>query len=278
MRLDLVVPNEGEFSQQAVASCPDFEDMGFGGLWFTDHVVGQRAYQPVYGPVWLEIMTAMTWAAANTKTIRLGTGVLVVPYRDPVMTAKQLTTIDVLSGGRVDLGVGTGWSKGEYHALGRGDIFDQRGAVTDESLDVMLRCWEGGEFSWDGQWSNFRRLEFAPTPVQKPRIPLWIGSRGTAPAPLRRVAKYADVWHPTQLSPAELKEGAARVNEMAEREIPTSIRCQYPADTPINQLQDELESYREAGCIQAAVDLKSTSHSELMNAVENLATLISSLK
>lgn len=270
MRLDLVIPNEGAFSLEAVQSCPAFESMGYEGLWFTDHVVGQRAYT-VYGAYWLEIMNVLAYVAARTTTIRLGTGVLVVPYRDPVLAAKQLATLDVLSGGRVDLGVGTGWSKGEFHALGRGHLFEKRGAFTNEALDVMLRCWQGGEFGFEGDWVNFRRLDFEPVPVQQPRIPIWIGSLGAAKAPLLRAAKYADVWHPGQMSPQELVDGSKLLNDMAGREIPISIRIQYPADTDTRSVVDDLARFRDAGCIQAAVEFKASTNGDLHRAAERLA-------
>jgi probable F420-dependent oxidoreductase len=277
MRLDLVVPNEGPYAREAVMSCPEFEAMGFTGLWFTDHVVGQRAYTK-YSDMWLEIFAVLSHVAAVTRTVRLGTGVLVVPYRDPVLAAKQLATIDVLSDGRLDLGVGTGWSKGEYHALGRGHLFDQRGPYTNEALDVMLRCWQGGEFGYEGQWVNFRRLGFAPTPVQKPRIPLWVGSLGTAGPPMRRAAKYADVWHPGLLTPSELAEGSRRLNELAGREVPVSIRTEFAAGTAPREILDKLLEYREAGCIQAAVEVRADSHGEFVEAAQKLATLIPDLQ
>src|SRR5690606_5464730 len=126
------------------------EDLGFSSVWLTDHVIGLRSFAPVYEPEWSEIFISLTHMAATTSTIRLGTGVLVVPYRDPVLTAKMVATVDQLSNGRVILGIGSGWSKGEYAALGRLDQFDTRGAVTDEALDIMVECWKGGEVTWQG--------------------------------------------------------------------------------------------------------------------------------
>ncbi len=270
MRLDLVVPNEGPFALEAVRASAQFEQMGYDGLWFTDHVVGVRSFQPVYGPYWLEVLSALAYAAANTSRVRLGIGVLVLPVRDPVYTAKVLSTIDNLSDGRVDLGIGTGWAKSEFHALGRGDLHDVRGPYTDECMDVMLRCWEGGEFGYEGRWVNFRRIQFEPVPVQKPRIPIWVGSRGTARAPMRRVAKYADVWHPTGVTPDELETGGAKLDEMAGREIPRSIRTQLAADTESSKMLDHLAAYRDAGCVEAAVDLKTSSFKAMVEGAQRL--------
>lgn len=271
MRLDLVIPNEGAFALEAVRNAPWAEELGYRGLWLTDHVVGFQFFQPVYGAYWLEALSALAFAAANTKKIRLGIGVLVIPYRDAVYTAKALATIDQLSNGRVDLGVGTGWSKAEFYTLGRGELFEARGPYTSEALDVMQCCWQGGEIAFEGKFHNFRKVQFEPTPVQKPRIPFWIGARGDALAPLRRAAKYADVWHPTQIGVDELKEASKRLNELAGREIPISIRIRYEAGAGMDEILKGLEAYKNAGCIEAAADIKAGSFDEFRKVAEHLA-------
>jgi probable F420-dependent oxidoreductase len=268
MRLDIVLPNTGNYALEAVQSASTFEAMGFTGLWLTDHVLGVDGYT-IYGDYWLEILATLSYLAGTTKTIRLGTGVLVIPYRDPVLTAKMLSTIDVLSGGRVDLGIGTGWTRREFIALGRGDLYEERGAVTDEALDVFMTCWKGGEFSHQGKWSRSSKVRFEPVPIQTPRPPFWIGARGLAPAPLRRAAKYADFWHPTGLTPDELREGGERLDAMAGRAIPRTIRMRPPSDA--EETRDLLRSYREAGCVQAAVDLsEATSLADFIKSAEAL--------
>ena len=272
MRVDIVVPNEGPFAQQAVASCRELEQMGFEGLWLTDHVVGFEIYRPVYGDYWLETLSTLAYVAGITEKARLGIGVLVIPYRDAVFTAKSLATIDTLSGGRVDLGVGTGWARAEFFALGRQHLFERRGAYTNEALDVMQACWcTDGDVAFNGEFHRFRKVRFQPKPVQQPRIPLWIGSRGTASAPLRRAAKYADYWHPTGLSPEQVVSGSAVIDESAGRSVPTSIRGRVASDASVGEMQDWLGSYREAGCVQAAVDTKSATFNEFMSAAQRLA-------
>jgi len=255
MRLGLVINNNGAPAVEAVKRMSrEAEALGYDSLWVTDHVIGVRSFQPVYGATWMEPLTSLAWIAAATQKIRLGIGVLVVPYRDPVYTAKLIATIDQLSDGRVDLGVGTGWAKSEYHALGRGAIFDSRGAVTDESLDVMLRCWEGGEFGWDGKYFQFRKIQFDPVPVQRPRVPLWIGSRTNQKAPMRRVAKYADVWHPTGLSPKELEQTGQELDEMAGRTIRRTVRLSHTQAGSTDEWIELLGAYRDAGVDEAAID------------------------
>jgi len=269
MRLDLVIKNEGDSSLEVLKSAPTFEEMGFDGLWLTDHVVGIGAYS-MYGGYWLEILTTMSYLAATPRRIRIGTGVLVLPYRDPDLTAKMLATIDVLSNGRVDLGIGTGWALDEFQALGVETKFEGRGRVTDEALDVMLKCWQGGRFDFEGQWSKFPEVEFAPTPVQKPRIPIWVGARGTAPAPLRRAARYADMWHPVGLTPDELKAGGERLDEIAGRNVLRSIRIAFKARTEPRAMIDRLAAFRDAGCVQAAVEFSIGSHTEFLSSAELL--------
>jgi probable F420-dependent oxidoreductase len=214
----------------------------------------------------------VSYVAGITSTVRLGIGVLVIPYRDAVLTAKSLATIDKLSGGRLDLGIGTGWSRAEFYALGRQDFFEARGAYTNEALDVMATCWQQeGEIAFEGQFHAFRKVQFEPKPVQRPRIPFWIGARGTAKAPLQRAAKYADVWHPTGLSPTELAEGSERINELAGREVAISIRGQVPITASVGEIQDWLGGYREVGCVQAAVDMKTDSFEIFMAGAARLA-------
>ncbi|MDB5448726.1 MAG: luciferase family protein [Phenylobacterium sp.] len=266
MRLDVVLPNEGPFAVEALRAAAQFEAMGYEGLWLTDHVIGIEGYRPVYGDFWLEILTSLSFVAASTKTIRLGTGVLVLPLRDAVLTAKMLATIDVLSNGRLDLGIGTGWARREFSALGRGEAFEPRGAVTDEALDVFLECWKGGEHSFERRFSQVSKIRFEPTPVQKPHPPIWVGGRGLAPAPLRRAAKYADIWHPTGITPDEIREGGEKLDALAGRKIDRSIRLQAGAD-----LRDQLRRYRDAGCIQAAIDFKAGSLAELLKLAEAVA-------
>jgi len=206
--------------------------------------------------------------AATTHRIRIGTGVLVLPYRDPVLTAKMLATVDVLSNGRVDFGIGTGWALDEFQALGSEGKFEGRGGATDEALDVILKCWQGGHFDFDGRWSKFPLVEFAPIPVQKPRIPIWVGARGTAPAPLRRAARYADMWHPVGLAPSELKAGGERLDEIAGRHVPRSIRIAFKSGTDPKAMVARLEAFRDVGCVQAAVEFRSRSHAEFLSSAE----------
>jgi probable F420-dependent oxidoreductase len=229
------------------------EAWGFDSLWFTDHVVGVRAMSGTYGSYWLDPLVALTWVAARTSTIRLGTGVLVLPHRDPVLTAKMVASVDVFSGGRIDLGVGAGWSRVEFRALGMLDRYDARGRVTDESIEVMRRCWEGGSIDHDGEFFSFRHIEFEPVPAQ-PRLPIWVG--GNSGPALRRAARYADVWHPHDLSVDEIVDKGARLDELAGRHVPVAARIALgPED--LAALPDTVDAYLSIGCIRVVLDFRS---------------------
>jgi probable F420-dependent oxidoreductase len=271
MRTDIVVPNQGTFALEAVQAAARFEEMGYEGLWLTDHVIGLEAYRPTYNDYWLEILTTLGHLAASTSKIRLGTGVLVLPYRDAVLTAKMLATIDVLSKGRLDVGVGTGWARREYQALGRSEFFEPRGAATDEALDVFLDCWKGGEHTWERRWSTVKAVRCEPPPVQRPHPPLWVGSQGLGPAPMRRVAKYADVWHPGRVTPDQIREGVAQLEQMSGRKIPCSIRGSFKDAATA---YEEVRRYEEAGCFQAAVGFSADNVSDYLKQAEAFRKLM----
>lgn len=189
------------------------EQFGYSSLFVTDHVVlpvTSKSTYP-YHPSgqfpggakqdYLEPLTLMTYLAASTRKIRLGTSVLIVPYRNPVVTAKMLATLDVLSGGRVILGCGVGWLEEEFVALGA-PPFRERGKVTDEYLRLMRECWTKEQVHFQGTYSRVSDVFFLPKPLQKPGIPIWIG--GHTEGALRRAGELGDGWHPIGLRPPAL--------------------------------------------------------------------------
>ncbi len=165
-----------------------------------------------------EQLTALTFIAAKTSRIRLLTSVMVVPHRPAMLTAKIIATIDVLSGGRVELGVGAGWMREEFEAIGAPD-FDARGRVTDEYLAAMKSLWTDENPSFDGEFVKFSNIAFEPKPVQKGGPNIWVGGE-SGPA-LRRTAKIANGWFPIGTNPAHpmetvprLAAGIARLRKM----------------------------------------------------------------
>ena len=156
--------------------------------------------------------------AGATERLRLVTSVLVLPYRNPVLTAKMVASLDVLSGGRVTLGVGVGWLKEEFEALDSPD-FERRGAVTDEWIAIFKQLWTQSPASFTGQFYNYADIRCEPFPLQKPHPPIWVG--GHSRAALRRTARHGDGWHPvgaiaaSPLPPAG-NAGASRDAEAAD--------------------------------------------------------------
>ena len=268
----LAIPNMGEGAPAAVRELPALaEDLGYDSVWVTDHLVGLRATDEVYGPHWLEAVTALTWVAATTRTIRVGTGVLVVPHRDPLLTAKMLSTLDILSAGRLDVGIGTGWSKTEYRALGVGDLFEPRGAVTNEALEVMLACWAGGEIEHDGTYFAIKHVRVQPLPAQSPHPPIWVG--GTSRPALRRAAAFGDVWHPNDISPRELRETGERLDQLAGRPMPRSIRLDT-SDEQLDRIDELVDDYLAAGAIRVVIEFRGRNLVQTRTRAEKAAKLL----
>ena len=162
------------------------EDLGFDHIWVSDHVILPREVDSFYpyasdgvatflpDEPYYEPLAALNFLAGCTQRVRLGTHVLILPYRNPVLTAKMIATLDVLSGGRVILGAGVGWMEEEFQALGL-DTYKQRGAVTDEFIELYKELWTKDEPSFHGEHYQISGSGFAPKPVQKPHPPIWIG-------------------------------------------------------------------------------------------------------
>jgi probable F420-dependent oxidoreductase len=169
----------------------------------------------------LEVLTMLAFVAGRTERLRLVTSVLILPYRNPVLTAKMVATIDVMSEGRVTLGVGVGWLEEEFAALGATD-FARRGAVSDEYLAILRKLWTQSPVSHEGEFYSFKVLRCEPQPVQKPYPPIWVG--GHSRAALRRAARYGDGWHPVgaiaavPLPPAELRAKLDELKRLTEAE------------------------------------------------------------
>jgi probable F420-dependent oxidoreductase len=269
MRLGVVAGNVGVDCIRNVREVPvAAEELGLDSVWFTDHVIGLKAYAPVYRGEWAEALTSLTWAAATTQRIRIGLGVLVLPLRDPVYVAKVLATADQLSDGRLVVGVGTGWAYREYEALGRGPLFERRGAVTDEALEVIRRCWEGGTFGYQGEWTSFKEIEFAPVPAQRPGPPIWVGGQ-SGPA-LRRAARFGDAWHPYGLTPEQFREMGEQLDERAGRPVQRTLRLNYRPEQKADALRD-VDGFLAAGCTDVVVEPKVETTAELMAELEDLA-------
>jgi probable F420-dependent oxidoreductase len=180
------------------------EESGFESVWTVEHVGVPAGYESVYpysptgrmpGPEESPIpdpLIWLTWVAAASRRLRLATGILILPQRNPPVLAKELATLDLLSGGRVTLGVGVGWLAEEFAALGV--PFDSRGARTDEYIEALRVLWRDDESSYSGRFVNFERLKSYPKPVQSGGIPIAVG--GHTPAAARRAGRLGDEFFP----------------------------------------------------------------------------------
>ena len=266
----------------------------FSSIFVTDHVVIPLATDSVYpysatGRVaadwaqgYLEPLTVMSWLAGITRHARLGTSVLVIPYRNPVLTAKMLATLDVVSGGRVILGAGVGWLREEFEAL-HAAPYAERGRVTDEYLRLMRECWTREPVSFAGRYYDLPSVSALPKPLQPGGIPIWIG--GHTDVAIRRAGELGDGWHPiglrppADLRPDEYRAKADRVLEWARRagRDPGAIALTFRAPLEIaprrakspggdriplrgtaDQVADDIRSYQAAGVTHFVFDLAAT--------------------
>jgi probable F420-dependent oxidoreductase len=259
--------------QTFVGMAEEAERQGLSTLWFGDHVIfpsrtasphpssGQlhgsdvRNNEPIFDP-----LVVMTYLGALTRKLRLAISVLVIPYRNPVITAKWLATLDVLTGGRVLIGAGVGMMEEEFAALRA--PFKDRGKVTDEYIAVMRKLWGDGDPAFEGEFYTIEPgLKFLPKPVHG-TIPIWIG--GNTKFALRRTARLGDGWLAVYQTPTEIKEKWATVRQLAEEagRDPETITLahqmryfindeDYPEAPPgvgsVRKIADDIKRFAEVG-------------------------------
>ena len=221
------------------------EEFGFDTLLTGDHILVPKNISSVYpyteggefpgsgSGESMEQITLLSYIAGQTSKIRLVTSVLIVPHRNPLIAAKSLATLDLLSGGRLVVGVGVGWMREEFQALGL-PPFEERGAVTDEYIRAFKVLWTEDDPHFQGKYISFDDISFLPKPVQQPHPPIWVG--GESRPALRRTAELADGWYPLGSNPTfpmgtpeQLKAGMERLAGYAERfgRDPSTIETIY---------------------------------------------------
>ena len=189
------------------------EDMGYDSAWVTDLIVIPPDYVERFGPVFYESLTVLAYVAGFTNTIRLGSSVIVLPYRNPIHLAKVASTIDSLSQGRLILGIGVGGAESEFRQLGA--PWEERGERSDEALRIFNELWSSENPTIQSKNYQVSDIEFYPKPVQKPHPPIWVG--GASRRALRRTVELGDVWHPVRLDLDLLAQRKTQLWRLAER-------------------------------------------------------------
>ena len=244
MRYGIHLPQYGRVaSGEAVArAARHAEELGFSDVWVSDHVV-HPAEQTYPSPFLLDPFATLSWAAATTSAIGLGTSVLVVPQHNPVWLANHLATVDVLSGGRLIVGAGVGWSQREYDALGYS--FTDRGRRLDEILDLLRAAWVDDPTTFHGEFYGFDDIRFLPKPAH--RIPIWIG--GGVEAALRRAVEKGDGFHFVGLEPSAVAPVVERLRrDRPEETFTISARTGWdPQGMDPDVIRRERDEFEAAG-------------------------------
>lgn len=284
MKIGVQVPHFGPNAspEEVLEVARRAEEMDLDALWVSDHVVFPTAANSSYphsakglpvenlSPMY-EALTTLSFIAGTTTRIRLGTSILLPALRQPVLAAKMLASLDVLSGGRLVLGVGAGWLEAEFKLLGI-EEFDRRGRLLDETIAIWRTLWADRKPSFEGEFFSFEEMVFDPLPQQRPGPPIWIG--GHSPPALRRAARIGDGWHAARVGPAEFAELVARLREeraavgRPEDAVVPSLTCVFrpgDADIDVSRLRDligppqliveQLGRYAEAGCEEVVLGL-----------------------
>ena len=191
------------------------ESLGYHFVMISDHVAITADVEERYPAPFYEPFTALGWIAAQTRRVELGTTVIVLPYRHPLLTARMAANLDRLSGGRFILGVGAGWARQEFEALGV--PFARRGAMTEDYLAAIKTAWTQSVATHRGPFVSFQDVRTGPPPFRLPHPPVWVG--GSTDGALRRAVRHADAWHPVRSRVPWLRtDGLPRLRAIAERE------------------------------------------------------------
>ncbi|GAB3405986.1 LLM class oxidoreductase [Flindersiella endophytica] len=246
--LEVVLPDESaamppeRLAELAVVA----ECLGYRKVWLPDHLLPPGQYGQRFGGVY-EPLVSLSYLAARTQTIGLGTSVLVLPLRSPFVVAKQAATLDRLSGGRLTLGVGIGWERTEFAAVGVD--FRERAARTDEAI-ALLRHLFSREGRFEGRYYGYETGVFEPRPDRE--IPIMVG--GTSDAALRRAAALGDEWQAFALDPVGFGERLARLRELSDRRVRATTRIDWPAGTtPVAAVVEQVGAFAAAGAEAVAV-------------------------
>ena len=266
------------------------EQMGFDSVWVTDHIIVPHQIPPrtdggrqdiVYRHDMLEPISLLTHLGAVTTKVNIGTSVVILPYRNPIILAKAIATADVLSKGRVIFGAAVGWMEGEFQALNA--PFADRGRVSNEYLALLKELWANPTPAFQGEYFQFSDVTFSPMPVQKPHPPIWVG--GGSRRGVRRAVEFGDYWHPSQMGPQEVAKNAAymrRYSASVGRAEPPQLSCRLtlnisgtpggdgrlPLHGTVEDIIGDIQAYGEAGVSHIAMEIAGESFAEKFRVME----------
>jgi probable F420-dependent oxidoreductase len=270
------------------------EELGFDSVWVTDHILVPQSLDIIYRDHMLEPLALLNYVAAITRRVNIGTSVVILPYRHPVVVAKMLATTDQLSGGRLIFGAAVGWMEPEFAALNA--PFAERGAFSDECLRLIKTLWMNEKVSFEGRYITFQDMQASPRPLQQPHPPIWVG--GNSARARRRAAELGDGWHASSMPLEALRAGIADVRAkwvqqgrggepMLSMRIPCFIEgisqevLHYP-DRPgrdklvgsSTAIVERLGAYQELGLRHLVLEMSTQSHEAALASLEHVATQI----
>jgi probable F420-dependent oxidoreductase len=244
------------------------EALGYHLMMTSDHVAITADVQSRYPAPFYEPLSTLGWLAGLTRSMAIGTTVIIVPYRSPLETARVFANIDQLSGGRFIFGVGVGWAQQEFAVLGV--PFHRRGAMTNEYLEAIKLLWTQDVASYEGQFVSFQDVHTAPRPVQSPHPPIWVG--GASEAAMRRTVRYGTGWHPIRIRLSWFRDvGIPQLQKIAEQEkrplpalcpriklklteTPVADDQRMLGEGTVDQVRRDMQALQDLGCSHVLLD------------------------
>jgi len=284
MKLGVMFGNAGPLilPENAIALAETAEAAGFESVWTVEHVVIPVGYTARYpysetgrmpAPDNIPIadpLVFLSFLAAVTKKLRLGTGILILPQRHPAYVAKEVATLDVLSGGRALLGVGIGWMKDEFDALGLS--FADRAARTEEAIRAIRRLWEAQPQPFEGRFFRWGPVESNPKPVQKPGVPIIIG--GHVEKAARRAARFGDGFFPGRARTDDLKQLLDALRDECQKIGRSADAIEITVGAPATLTRDQLRQFRDMGVSRVVIPPPGFDRESLVRGLETIAEQI----
>ncbi len=266
------------------------ESLGFDSVWVSDHVVMPNKAAGSFSTIFYDPFILLAAIASVTDTIKLGTSVIILPYRNPVVVAKMAATLDVLSGGRLIMGVAPGWLKEEFDSLNA--EFENRGELTDEYIKAIRELWVNDNPEFSGKYINYSDISFYPKPFEN-RVPeIWVG--GSSKRAMRRALELAAGWQPTWISPEDYSESISELKqnglekginldsfsfsvrnrvriEAHDSSVDTHNDPSYMFKGTIENIRSEVNKFAENGAKYVVFDPEAESDSETFSLIETIS-------